>query len=421
MKLSVVIVNYKVKYYLAQCIHSVLKAMDGIEGEIIVVDNDSKDDSVEFIRQLYPQVTIIKNRKNLGFSRANNIAITQSHGEYILILNPDTIINENILKECTALLDSNPQIGATGVRMLNPDGTFAPESRRGIPTPFTAFCKMSGLNDAFPTNRTFGRYYMKFLDENSATPIEIISGAYMFVRKSVLDKCGLFDEDFFMFGEDIDLSYRMLKTGYKNYYLPSRIIHYKGESSRKNTFRYVYVFYKAMYIFFKKHYSTYNWLLSIPIRSAIYIKGATEYLTRKTRGMFVKRRGVLSCMRKSRFLLKGSNKSLESMIAICDKYGLLCETEEKPTFIPDYIVYDTDTYSYSEIISDLEQRANGGNPENTNGWSIESGNTGSINRGNNVNSRRNGNDENSESIKVNLATYSSKLGCIITAQYVFKQ
>ena len=279
MKLSVVIVNYKVKYYLAQCIHSVLKAMDGIEGEIIIVDNDSKDDSVEFIRQLYPQVTLIKNRKNLGFSRANNIAITQSHGEYILILNPDTIINENILKECTALLDSNPQIGATGVRMLNPDGTFAPESRRGIPTPFTAFCKMSGLNDAFPTNRTFGRYYMKFLDENSATPIEIISGAYMFVRKSVLDKCGLFDEDFFMFGEDIDLSYRMLKTGHKNYYLPSRIIHYKGESSRKNTFRYVYVFYKAMYIFFKKHYSTYNWLLSIPIRSAIYIKGATEYLT----------------------------------------------------------------------------------------------------------------------------------------------
>ncbi len=385
MKVSVVIVNYKVRYYLAQCIHSVLKAMEGIDGEVIIVDNDSRDGSVEFLQALYPQVHFIESKKNLGFSRANNIAIRQARGEYILALNPDTIINEELIKDCTGLLDSNPQIGATGVRMLNPDGTFAPESRRGIPTPFTAFCKMSGLNAAFPTSRIFGRYYMKFLDERSTTPIEIISGACMFIRKSVLDECGLFDEDFFMYGEDIDLSYRILQTGKQNYYLPSRIIHYKGESSRKNTFRYVYVFYEAMYIFFKKHYSSYNWILSIPIRSAIYLRGSSVYVSRKLRGLLAKRTGVLSQMKKRHFLLKGTNKSLEPMADICDKYDLMYETEESETATPDFIVYDTDSFSYSQIISDLERRAGDGKT------------------------------------KVNLATYSHKLGCIITANYVFKR
>ena len=385
MKLSVVIVNYKVQFYLAQCIHSVLKAMENIDGEIIIVDNDSNDGSVEFLKSLYPQVHFIENRKNLGFSRANNIAIKQAQGEYIVILNPDTIINEDLFKECIKLLDGNQQIGATGVRMLNPDGTFAPESRRGIPTPFTAFCKMSGLNDAFPTSRIFGRYYMKFLDEHATELIEIISGACMCIRKSVLDEIGLFDEDFFMYGEDIDLSYRILKTGKKNYYLPSSIIHYKGESSRKNTFRYVYVFYEAMYIFFKKHYSSYNWLLSIPIRLSIYLRGAFEYVSRKLRGLFTKRTGALRQMKKQHFLLKGSNNSLESMAGICDKYDLMYETEESFTTAADFIVYDTDLFSYSQIISDLERRA--GN----------------------------------ERTRVNLATYSRKLGCIITANYVFKQ
>ncbi len=385
MKVSVVIVNYKVRYYLAQCIHSVLKAMEGIDGEVIIVDNDSRDGSVEFLKALYPQVHFIESKKNLGFSRANNIAIRQALGEYILVLNPDTIINEELIKDCTGLLDSNPQIGATGVRMLNPDGTFAPESRRGIPTPFTAFCKMSGLNAAFPTSRIFGRYYMKFLDERSTSPIEIISGACMFIRKSVLDECGLFDEDFFMYGEDIDLSYRILQTGKQNYYLPSRIIHYKGESSRKNTFRYVYVFYEAMYIFFKKHYSSYNWILSIPIRSAIYLRGSSVYVSRKLRGLLAKRTGVLSQMKKRHFLLKGTNKSLEPMADICDKYDLMYETEESETATPDFIVYDTDSFSYSQIISDLERRAGDGKT------------------------------------KVNLATYSHKLGCIITANYVFKR
>ena len=148
MKVSVIIVNYKVKFFLAQCLHSVFKAMEGIDGEVIVVDNDSQDDSIDYARELYaqyPQIRFIENKENLGFARANNIAIRQSKGEYVLLLNPDTVVNEHLLADCVALLDSNPGIGATGVRMLNENGTFAPESRRGIPTPFTAFCKMVGL------------------------------------------------------------------------------------------------------------------------------------------------------------------------------------------------------------------------------------------------------------------------------------
>jgi GT2 family glycosyltransferase len=357
MKVSVIIVNYKVKYYLAQCLHSVLKAMDGIDGEIIVVDNDSQDDSIDYARELYPQVTFIENKENLGFSCANNIAIRQSKGEYVLLLNPDTIVNEHLLADCITLLDTHPEIGATGVRMLNENGTFAPESRRGVPTPFTAFCKMVGLTSLFPKSRLFGRYYMKYLDEYAATPIDIISGACMFIRKSVLDECGLLDEDFFMYGEDIDLSYRMLKTGKQNYYLPTRILHYKGESTHKNTFRYVYVFYEAMYIFFRKHYASYNWILSVPIRSAIYLKGGAEFFSRKLRGWLKKPMSDQEYLQTVRFLLKGSNRTIEAMVEICEHNKLAYDVVENDTIQYDYVVFDVDEFSYDQILEELERKS----------------------------------------------------------------
>lgn len=357
MKVSVIIVNYKVKYYLAQCLHSVFRALEGIDGEVIVVDNDSQDDSISYARELYPQVTFIENKENVGFARANNMAIRQSKGEYVVLLNPDTVVNEHLLVDCISLLDARPDIGATGVRMLNENGTFAPESRRGVPTPFTAFCKMVGLTKLFPKNRLFGRYYMKYLDEYAATPIEIISGACMFIRKSVLDECGLLDEDFFMYGEDIDLSYRMLKTGKLNYYVPTRIMHYKGESTHKNTFRYVYVFYEAMYIFFRKHYASYNWALSIPIRSAIYFKGATEFVSRKLRGWLVKPQTQQEFLQSVRFLLKGSNRTIESMVEICEHNKLVYDVVENETMKYDFVVFDVDEFSYSQILEELERRS----------------------------------------------------------------
>lgn len=384
MKVTVIIVNYRVKYYLAQCLHSVLKALEGIEGQVVVVDNDSQDDSIIFNRQLYPQVRFIENKENIGFARANNIAISESQSEYVMLLNPDTIVNEHLLYDCIELMDAHPKVGATGVRMLCENGQFAPESRRGVPTPFTAFCKMVGLTKLFPHSRVFGHYYLKYLDEYAATPIEIISGACMFLRRSVLDECGLLDEDFFMYGEDIDLSYRMLQTGKQNYYIPSRIMHYKGESTQKNTFRYVYVFYEAMYIFFKKHYSNYNWILSVPVRSAIYLKGASEYLTRKVKGVFEKPMTVLQYLQTTRFLLRGSNKTLEAMAAICDYNQLTYDIEENQTVHYDFVVYDVDEYSYEEILEEIERKA-----------------------------------QDKQTI-IHLATYSSRLGCILTAGCVLE-
>ena len=198
MKLSVVIVNYKVKHFLEQCLLSVERAAKGLDVEVLVVDNASRDGSVEYIGGRFPNVTLIASEENLGFARANNMAIKRSRGEYLLLLNPDTIVPENCFSEYIRFMDSHPDAGGCGAYMLHCDGSFALESRRGLPTPFVAFCKMSCLTSLFPKSRTFGRYYMRYLNENEVNRIEVMSGAFMFLRRSALDKAGLLDEDFFM-------------------------------------------------------------------------------------------------------------------------------------------------------------------------------------------------------------------------------
>ena len=276
MKLSVVIVNYNVRLYAEQCIRSVLRASGGMDAEVWLVDNASTDGSVDYLRPLFPEVHFIANKDNHGFSYANNQAIRQSSGEYVLLLNPDTIVGEDVLRGCVDFLDSHPSVGATGVRMLNADGSFALESRRGIPTPFTSFCKMSGLCSLFPGNRVLGRYYMQYLDPDVEAPIEIISGAFNMLRRKALDQIGLLDETFFMYGEDIDLSYRMLEAGWQNYYLPLNILHYKGESTVKSSYRYVHNFYNAMLIFFNKHYGRRYKLLGLLVRSAVVLRAMAD-------------------------------------------------------------------------------------------------------------------------------------------------
>jgi GT2 family glycosyltransferase len=263
MKLSVIIVNYNVRILLEACLKSVEKALTGIEGEIFVVDNHSSDDSVAYLEPRFPKVHFIANKENMGFARANNLAIRQSQAEYVLLLNPDTVVYENTLRESVAFLDSHPEAGGVGVRMLTRDGEAAPESRRAIPTPWVAFLKMIGFSK---------RYYMSHLPWDKPGQIEVISGAYCMLRRKALDQVGLLDEDFFMYGEDIDLSYRLLKGGWQNWYLPLDIIHYKGESTQKSSFRYVHVFYQAMLIFFRKHYGHLSFLLSLPIQAAIYFR-----------------------------------------------------------------------------------------------------------------------------------------------------
>ncbi len=282
MKLSVIIVNYNVKAYLEQCLRSVFEAMKGMDGEVFVVDNLSTDGSVEMVLEKFPGVRLIANKENVGFSRANNQAIRASRSEFVLLLNPDTVVGEDVFRKVIAFLEAHPKAGGLGVKMIDGRGKFLPESKRGLPTPTVAFFKITGLSRVFPKSRLFGRYHLGHLPENDNAPIEILSGACMFLRKSTLDQVGLLDENFFMYGEDIDLSYRITLGGFENWYFPdARIIHYKGESTKKSSVNYVFVFYNAMAIFARKHFARRGpQLFSLVIRGAIYLSAAAALVVR---------------------------------------------------------------------------------------------------------------------------------------------
>lgn len=282
MKLSIVIVNYNVQYFLENCLHSVVKASKALESEIFVVDNNSVDGSLKMLKEKFPEVKVIANKKNLGFSKANNQAIRKAKGEYVLLLNPDTLVEEETFTKCIAKMDSDPKIGGMGVKMMDGKGNFLPESKRGLPTPAVAFYKIFGLSSLFPHSKRFGQYHLGHLSKEENHEIDILSGAFMLLRKKVLDEIGLLDEDFFMYGEDIDLSYRITKAGYKNlYFSESSIIHYKGESTKKSSINYVFVFYKAMAIFAKKHFSKRNaQTFTDLINFAIYIRAGIAVFMR---------------------------------------------------------------------------------------------------------------------------------------------
>jgi GT2 family glycosyltransferase len=282
MQLSVIIVNYNVKYFLEQALHSVYKAMHGVNGEVFVVDNNSADGSCEMVRRKFPQTIVIENKSNTGFSVANNQAIKQAMGKYVLLLNPDTVVEEDCFRRCIDFMDIQQDAGALGVKMIDGKGKFLPESKRSLPTPKVAFYKMFGFASVFPKSKTFGKYHLGFLSNDEVHEVEVLSGAFMFIRKATLDKIGLLDEDYFMYGEDIDLSYRITQGGYKNYYFPNTtIIHYKGESTKKTSVNYVFVFYKAMIIFAQKHYSKkHAKLFSFLISFAIYIRAGISLVAR---------------------------------------------------------------------------------------------------------------------------------------------
>jgi O-antigen biosynthesis protein len=282
MKLSVIIVNYNVEYFLEQCLSSVHKAMQRMQTEVFVVDNNSVDSSVVMVKEKFSWVKLIENKENTGFSKANNQAIKLCCGEYVLLLNPDTIVEEDTFDKVVEFMDAHPQAGGLGVKMIDGKGNFLPESKRGLPTPGVAFYKIFGLSALFPKSKTFGKYHLGFLDKDEVHEIEILSGAFMLMRKEALNQVGLLDETFFMYGEDIDLSYRIIKGGYKNYYFPkTRIIHYKGESTKKSSVNYVFVFYRAMIIFAQKHFSAKNArLFSFCINLAIYFRAAIAVFSR---------------------------------------------------------------------------------------------------------------------------------------------
>ena len=282
MKLSVIIVSYNVKHFLEQCLYSVRAAGFGIDIETFVVDNASVDGSIKMVKEKFPEVKCIANQENHGFAKANNQAIKQSTGEYVLLLNPDTIVETDTFSKIINFMDSHADAGGLGVKMVDGTGKFLPESKRGLPAPGVAFYKVFGLSRLFPKSKIFNKYHLGYLDKDKTHQVDILAGAFMLMRKSVLNEIGLLDEAFFMYGEDIDLSYRIIKAGYHNYYYPdARIIHYKGESTKKGSLNYVFVFYNAMIIFARKHYTAKNaQLFSILINIAIYFRAFLSIISR---------------------------------------------------------------------------------------------------------------------------------------------
>lgn len=271
--LSVIIVNYRVYPYLADCIQSVQLALSGIESEIIVVDNESLPVEMGVVQTRFPNIRVIANVANNGYSRANNQGLAISQGKYVLFLNPDTLLPEKALRECVNYFQQHPHVGGVGVRMVNEAGVFLPESKRAFPTPLTALFKLSGLAALFPRSAVLNRYAMGNLDETATHRVEVLAGAFLMTRKNILDQLKGFDERFFMYGEDVDLSRRILDLNYENHYLGSvTILHYKGASTDRQGSCYNQYFYNSMKLFVEKYYQgTRGWVGRQVLKSGIYL------------------------------------------------------------------------------------------------------------------------------------------------------
>ncbi len=273
MELSIIIVNYNVKHFLEQCLFSVQKAIGAskIDAEIIVIDNHSQDNSLAYLKPIFSCVRFIGNNENFGFAKACNQGYKLSSGKYVLFVNPDTILPEDCFSKCISFFESHADAGAVGVKMLDGRGKLLKESKRAFPSPVTSLFKLFGFARLFPRSKTFSKYHLGYLDENKNHEVDVLAGAFMMVRRNVLDELGGFDEIFFMYGEDVDLSYRVQKMGYRNYYLAeTSILHFKGESTRKGSLNFVRMFYNAMSIFVRKHYggnkaSVFNFFIHVAI------------------------------------------------------------------------------------------------------------------------------------------------------------
>ncbi len=281
LDLSIIIINYNVKEFLQNLIHSIRKAAGNLNYEIIIVDNASSDGSVDFIKDRFPEVNLIQNETNLGFGKANNQALKISRGRYILLLNPDSLVSEDTFSKMISFFESHPSVGLAGCKILNPDGTLQLACRRSFPGPWTSFCKVTGLSTLFPRSKLFARYNLTYKDENKSYEVDAISGSFMMMRREVYDKTGGFDEDYFMYGEDLDLCYRIQKSGYKVYYVhDTQIIHYKGESTRRSSIDETKFFYDAMHLFVKKHLPS-SLLVQFILRSAIGIRKILTFLGKR--------------------------------------------------------------------------------------------------------------------------------------------
>ena len=309
MQLSVIIVNFNVKYFLEQCLYSVVKACKNIDAEIIVIDNNSTDGSREYLSEKFDSVNFIWRDKNVGYAKANNIALAKASGEYILFLNPDTIVPEDCFEKCLTYFETNRHAGALGVRLIDGSGIFLKESKRELPSPLTSLFKLSGLATLFPHSKTFARYYAGHLDEFGIHEVDVLVGAFMMLSKVALDKTGSFDESFFMYGEDIDLSYRIQQAGFVNiYFSGTTVIHFKGESTKRGSLNYVRMFYGAMQKFVKKHYTgSKAKVYIIFINTAIWLRAVVAGISRVGKNLFWKK--------------SKQNPDISNLIVVGDKVG----------------------------------------------------------------------------------------------------
>ncbi|WP_298224721.1 glycosyltransferase family 2 protein [Flavobacterium sp.] len=355
MQISVIILNYNVRYFLEQCVLSVQKALQNIEGEIIVVDNNSPDDSCAMMKQRFPNVRLIENKENTGFPKGNNIGVAEAQGEYLCILNPDTVVAEDTFEKLLAFAKTKTDLGIVGCKLIDGTGRFLPESKRGIPTPSVAFAKVAGLYKLFPNSQKFGKYYAQHLTENQTGKVDVLVGAFMLMRRELYQQLNGFDEAFFMYGEDIDLSYRSLQSGKSNYYFAeTTVIHYKGESTVKDQ-KYLRSFQSAMELFYKKHFK-----VSFVFKAFMNF-GAFVFSTMK------KNQPVAASKKIDAYFLFSDNQDLKVKVEnLLGKKVTLSESTPKnglnsPTEILGghiEIIFDNNVWSFKETIAYMQSHRN---------------------------------------------------------------
>lgn len=360
MQLSVIILNYNVRFFLEQCVLSVQNALETIDGEIIVIDNNSSDDSCAIMKQRFPKVKLIQNNENIGFPKGNNIGVAQAQGEYICILNPDTVVAEDTFVKVLAFAQKQSDLGILGCKLIDGTGNFLPESKRGVPTPFVAFTKITGLYKLFPKSRTFGKYYAQHLNENQTGKVDILVGAFMFMKRDLYLEMGGFDEDCFMYSDDIDLSYRVLKEGKSNYYFhETTVIHYKGESTIKDE-TYMKRFQEAMNFFYKKHFRVsviFSLFMEIGI---VFFSLAKMFQGKSSRNFGIK-------MTPKLYLLYSANEKLVDKLRLVLQKKVLfhdLKTEKMvisssvKSKISTEVILDNEFISFKECIAILESSRN---------------------------------------------------------------
>ncbi len=344
MQLSVIILNYNVRYFLEQCVLSVQKALVGIEGEIIVIDNNSSDDSCTMMKQRFPNIKLIENKENVGFPKGNNIGVAQAKGEYICILNPDTVVAEDTFLKILNTEDRTLITGIIGCKLIDGTGNFLPECKRGIPTPWVAFTKIFGL---YRLSNVFGKYYAQHLSENQSGNVEILVGAFMMMKRSLYNEVGGFDENCFMYSDDIDLSYMVLQNGKSNYYFhETSVIHYKGESTVKDG-TYMKRFQEAMNFFYKKHFKG-SIFFSVFMKIGIVffsllkmIQGKSEVKSNPEQFFFISENEEIK---------QKIEAKLQKKVQLASVNGTFARSSE--------IILDANYASFKEIISFIEKNKN---------------------------------------------------------------